>query len=209
MPDTVLVTGYQGGLGSGVVDVLEEAGWTVAGLDREQADLLDAADAERAIAEIDDLAAVAHLVGGFDSGPKVHETEPADFARMLDLNVKTTFNVARAAVPRLLERGGGGFVAVSAQAVDRPFPGAAGYLTAKAAVLEFVRALNADYGKEGLRANAILPSVIDTPGNRASMPDAKHDTWVAPSEIAAVIRFLCSDASAPTSGAHLPVYGRA
>src|SRR4051794_313235 len=172
MPDTVLVTGHKGGLGGGVVEVLEEAGWTVAGLDQADADLLDAADAERAIGAIEGLAAVVHLVGGFKSGPKVHETEPEEFSRMLDLNVKTTFNVARAAVPRLLERGGGAFVAVSAQAIDRPFAGAAGYLTAKAGVLEFVRALNADYGKEGLRANAILPSMIDTPANREAMPDS-------------------------------------
>src|SRR3954470_10138713 len=107
MPDTVLVTGFAGGLGGGVVGVLEEAGWTVAGLDQADADLLDAADAERAIGAIDGLAATVHLVGGFASGPRVHETEPGDFARMLDLNVTTTFNVAHAAVPRLLERGGG------------------------------------------------------------------------------------------------------
>ena len=205
MPDTVLVTGYKGGLGSGVVEVLEEAGWTVAGLDREEADLLDAADAERAIAEIDGLAAVAHLVGGFESGPKVHETEPADFERMLDLNVKTTFNVARAAVPRLLERGGGGFVAVSAQAVHRPFPGAAGYLTAKAAVLEFVRALNADYGKEGLRANAILPSMIDTPANREAMPDSDRSGWTTPRQIGEVISFCLSSEGQTVRGAALPV----
>ena len=205
MPDTVLVTGYRGGLGSGVVEALEGAGWTVAGLDREGADLLDSADAERAVAEIEGLAAVAHLVGGFDSGPKVHESEPADFARMLDLNVTTTYNVARAAVPRLLDRGGGGFVAVSAQAIDRPFAGAAGYLTAKAAVLEFVRALDADYGKEGLRANAIMPSVIDTPANREAMPDSDRSGWTSPRQIGEVVSFLLSSEGQTVRGAGLPV----
>jgi NAD(P)-dependent dehydrogenase (short-subunit alcohol dehydrogenase family) len=205
MPDTVLVTGYKGGLGGGVVEVLEEAGWTVAGLDQAQADLLDADDAERAIGEIEGLAAAVHLVGGFKSGPKVHETDPGDFDRMLELNVKTTFNVARAAVPPLLERGGGSFVAVSAQAIDRPFPGAAGYLTAKAAVLEFVRALNAEYGKEGLRANAILPSVIDTPANREAMPDSDRSGWSTPRQVGEVISFLLSSEARTVRGAALPV----
>lgn len=205
MPDTVLVTGYKGGLGGGVVQVLEEAGWTVAGLDQGEADLLDAADAERAIGEIEGLAAVAHLVGGFASGPKVHETEPDDFARMLDLNVTTTFNVARAAVPRLLERGGGGFIAVSAQAINRPFAGAAGYLSAKAAVLQLVRSLDADYGKDGLRANAILPSMIDTPANREAMPDSDRSGWTSPREIGGVIRFLLSSEALTVRGAALPV----
>jgi len=119
--------------------------------------------------------------------------------------VKSTFNVARAAVPRLLERGGGGFVAVSAQAINRPFSGAAGYLTAKAAVLEFVRALDADYGKEGLRANAILPSVIDTPANRKAMPDSDRSGWTSPREIGEVISFLLSSEALPVRGAALPV----
>ncbi len=205
MPDTVLVTGYAGGLGGGVVEVLEGAGWTVGGLDQAEADLLDAADAQRAIDEVDGLAAVVHLVGGFASGPKVHETEPEDFARMIALNVTTTFNVAHAAIPALLERGGGSFVAVSAQAVQRPFPGAAGYLSAKAAVLAFVRALDADYGKEGIRANAILPSMIDTPANREAMPDSDRSGWSSPKQIGEVIRFLISSEAQTVRGAALPV----
>jgi NAD(P)-dependent dehydrogenase (short-subunit alcohol dehydrogenase family) len=76
-------------------------------------------------------------------------------------------------------------------------------------VLAFVDALAAEYVNDGIRANAILPSVIDTPANRASMPDADHSRWVTPEEIAPVVRFLCSDESAPMSGAHVPVYGRA
>jgi len=91
----------------------------------------------------------------------------------------------------------------------RPFSGAAGYVTAKAAVLALVDALAVEYRQAAVRANAILPSVIDTPANRASMPNASFDTWVKPEEIAEVIAFLCSDASAVTSGAHIPVYGRA
>jgi NAD(P)-dependent dehydrogenase (short-subunit alcohol dehydrogenase family) len=116
--------------------------------------------------------------------------------------------MCQAALPRLLD-GGGSIVCVSTRAAVRPFSGAAGYISSKAAVLAFVDALSAEYTDDGVRANAILPSVIDTPGNRASQPDADHSRWVSPLEIARVIRFLCSEDSTPTSGAHIPVYGRA
>ena len=205
MSDTVLVTGFAGGLGGGVVEVLEGAGWTVAGLDQEQADLSDAADSARAIGEIDGLAAAVHLVGGFAMGPKVHETDPHDFARMFELNVTTTFNVARAAIPVLLERGGGSFVAVSAQAALKPFAGAAGYVSAKSAVLTFIRALDAEYGADGIRANAILPSMIDTPANRNASPDADPNKWTSPAEVGEVIRFLISSEASAVRGAAVPV----
>jgi NAD(P)-dependent dehydrogenase (short-subunit alcohol dehydrogenase family) len=76
-------------------------------------------------------------------------------------------------------------------------------------VLSFVDALAAEYTKDGIRANAIMPSVIDTPANRAAQPDDDHSRWVRPEQIAAVIRFLCSPDAEPISGAHVPVYGRA
>jgi len=98
---------------------------------------------------------------------------------------------------------------VSTRAALRPFSGAAGYIASKRALIAFVESLAIEYRDDGVRANAILPSVIDTPGNRASQPDADHSKWVAPSEIAGVIAFLCSEDSAPTSGAAIPVYGRA
>jgi NAD(P)-dependent dehydrogenase (short-subunit alcohol dehydrogenase family) len=205
MSDTVLVTGHAGGLGRGVVDVLEGARWTVAGLDQAEADLSDAADSVRAIGAIEGLAAAVHLVGGFAMGPKVHETDPAEFARMFQLNVMTTFNVARAAIPLLLERGGGSFVAVSAQPALDPYPGAAGYVSAKSAVLTFVRALDAEYGVDGIRANTILPSVIDTPANREAMPDSDRSGWTSPTEVGEVIRFLISSEASAVRGAAVPV----
>jgi NAD(P)-dependent dehydrogenase (short-subunit alcohol dehydrogenase family) len=100
-------------------------------------------------------------------------------------------------------------VCVSSRAAVRPFSGAAGYISSKAAVLAFVDAMAAEYTADGVRVNAILPSVIDTPANRASQPDADHSRWVTPEQIARVIRFLCSEDAAPISGAHVPVYGRA
>jgi NAD(P)-dependent dehydrogenase (short-subunit alcohol dehydrogenase family) len=228
MADTVLVAGGTGALGHAVVRELLDSGYGVVAtwiVDREReriegaiaadrlslvrADLSDPAGAEEAVAAANDLAAVVNLVGGFAAGPKVHETDPDAFDRMLALNVRPGFLLARAAMPRLVERGGGAFVGVSARAAIRPFPGAAGYVTGKAAVLAFVQALDAEYRDSGVRANAILPSVIDTPANRSAQPDADWSKWVAPAEIAKVVRFLVSEDSAPTSGAAIPVYGRA
>jgi NAD(P)-dependent dehydrogenase (short-subunit alcohol dehydrogenase family) len=209
MPDTAIVAGGHGALGTAVTAELERVGWNVVAIDRAQADLLDPADTERAIAEVAGLRAVVNVVGGFSAGPKVGETDLADFERMLRLNLVPAFNLAHAAIPRIAEAGGGGFVCVSARAALQPFSGAAGYITAKAGVLAFIRALDAEYRDAGVRCNAILPSVIDTPANRESMPKADTSKWVAPDEIARVVRFLCSEDSAPTSGAAVPVYGRA
>ena len=103
----------------------------------------------------------------------------------------------------------GTVVCVGTRAALRPFPTAAGYIASKAALLALVRALDTEYRDDGIRVNAVLPSVIDTPANRVSMPDADHASWVAPAQIADVIHFLSSDASAPISGAEIPVYGRA
>ena len=117
--------------------------------------------------------------------------------------------VCQATLPHLLTAGGGAIVCVSSRAALRPFSGAAGYIVGKAAVLAFVDALAAEYRQDDIRVNAILPSVIDTPANRRSMPDADHSRWVRPEQIADVVRFLCEDGSQAISGAHVPVYGRA
>jgi NAD(P)-dependent dehydrogenase (short-subunit alcohol dehydrogenase family) len=218
----VLVAGGTGALGQAVVAELLDSGygcavtWVVEQERRRaeeefgdratliHADLLDPEVAAEAVAGVDELEAVVNLVGGFSMGGLVHETDPADFARMLHLNVTPAFNLARAGMPRMMERGGA-FVGVSAQAAQKPFAGAAGYITGKAAVLAFIRALDAEYKSHGIRCNAILPSVIDTPANRAEMPDADHSKWVAPAAIAKVVRFLVSAESSPTTGAAIPV----
>jgi NAD(P)-dependent dehydrogenase (short-subunit alcohol dehydrogenase family) len=220
----VLVAGGTGVLGTAVVRELLASDYEVAAtwvveseherlasepVELIQADLFDPAQVETAVTAVRDLEAVVNLVGGFSSGPRVHETDPEDFERMVRLNVMPGFLLARAAMPRMIKRGAGAFVGFSARPALRPFSGAAGYISSKAAVLALIQALDAEYKNDGIRCNAILPSVIDTPVNREEMPDADHSKWVPPAQIAKVVRFLVSDDSAPTSGAAVPVYGRA
>ncbi|KAB1915084.1 SDR family NAD(P)-dependent oxidoreductase [Micromonospora sp. AMSO31t] len=224
---TVLVTGGTGGLGGAVTAAFLAAGWRVVVPGREgsgntpaagpvhvTADLLDPDGVARAVAvaaaePTAPLRAVVNLVGGYASGGLVHETPIEEFDRMLRVNLRPTYLVTQAALPHLVAAGGGAVVCVSARAAVAPFPGAAGYATAKAAVQAFANAVAVEYRQRGVRCNTVLPSVIDTPANRAAQPDADHGRWVPPAEIAAVIRFLASEESTPTSGASIPVYGRA
>ena len=220
----VLVAGGTGVLGTAVVRELLASGYEVAAtwvveseherlasepVELIQADLFDPAQVEAAVTAVRDLEAVVNLVGGFSSGPRVHETDPEDFERMVRLNVMPGFLLARAAMPRMIKRGAARSSASPRAPALRPFSGAAGYISSKAAVLALIQALDAEYKNDGIRCNAILPSVIDTPANREEMPDADHSKWVPPAQIAKVVRFLVSDDSAPTSGAAVPVYGRA
>jgi NAD(P)-dependent dehydrogenase (short-subunit alcohol dehydrogenase family) len=223
---SVVVSGGTGGLGSAVTATLLAAGWHVVvpyvderelarvephpQLELVAADLFDPDAAAAVVARAPGrLGALVNLVGGFASGGRVHETPVEDFERQFKLNLRPTYLLCQAALPRMLDAGAGSIVCVSTRAALRPFAGAAGYIASKAAVLAFVDALAAEYTGDGIRTNALLPSVIDTPGNRASQPDADHSRWVKPEQIADVIRFLCSDDSVAVGGAHIPVYGRA
>jgi NAD(P)-dependent dehydrogenase (short-subunit alcohol dehydrogenase family) len=226
MPRTAIVTGGTGGLGAAVTQTLLGGGWRVVvpwfaerelervgeheGLELLQADLTEPDSAANVVATAgDDLRALVNLVGGFAQGDRVHATPVDDFERLLRLNLRPTYLMCAAAIPPMLAAGGGSIVCVSARAAVQPFAGAAGYITAKAAVLAFVDVLHAEYRDEGIRANAIMPSTIDTPANRAGQPDADFDAWVKPDAIARVVAHLCSDDADVTSGGHIPVYGRA
>ena len=214
---TVLVAGGTGALGLALVRELADSGYHVTALDRYgdvegvdtvHADLLDPSATAEAVAGVEGLEAVVNLVGGFAMGPKVGESSLEDFEQMLRLNLVPAFNLAHAAMPRMAEGGGGAFVCVGARAALEPFSGAAGYVTAKSGVITFVKALDAEYRDAGVRCNAVLPSIIDTPANREAMPSSDRAGWVAPEQIARVIRFLISPDSEVVSGAAVPVYGK-
>ncbi|MFI7541468.1 SDR family NAD(P)-dependent oxidoreductase [Actinoplanes sp. NPDC049599] len=227
MERSVLVTGGAGGLGGAVAEVLREQGWRVVapvragatdrlpkGVLPVEADLSEPGEVAAAVALAASdasapLRAVVNLVGGYAGGGLVHETPIDDFEAMLRANLRPTYLVTAAALPQLVAAGGGSVVCVSSRAAVAPFAGAAGYVTAKAAVLAFANAVAVEYKKSGVRCNTVLPSIIDTPANRAGQPDADFSRWVTPAEIAQVIGFLAGDGSAPTSGAAIPVYGRA
>jgi NAD(P)-dependent dehydrogenase (short-subunit alcohol dehydrogenase family) len=225
-PGTVLVTGGSGALGGAVTDAFLADGWRVvaasrsgraAGHDRlvaVAADLDEPADVDATVATATaagaaPLRALVNLVGGYTQGGRVHETPVEELERQLALNLRPTWLVTKAVLPHLVAGGGGAVVCVSSRAAVAPFPGGASYATAKAGVLAFAQAVAVEYRRDRVRCNAVLPSVIDTPANRAAQPDADHSRWVPPQQVAGVIRFLCGEDSAPTSGAAVPVYGRA
>jgi NAD(P)-dependent dehydrogenase (short-subunit alcohol dehydrogenase family) len=223
---SVVVTGGTGALGSAVTRAFLDDGWRVVvpwiverelerldeheRLELVRADLFDAGEVAGVIERAGPaLRAVVNLVGGIAMHGRIHETPIETFEEQLRLNLRPGYLVCGAAVPVFLEAGGGAIVCMSSRAALQPFSGAVGYVVSKAAVLALVDTLDAEYRKDGIRANAVLPSVIDTPANRRSMPDADFATWVAPEQIAGVIRFLCSDDASAISGGHLPVYGQA
>jgi NAD(P)-dependent dehydrogenase (short-subunit alcohol dehydrogenase family) len=238
MASTAIVTGGTGGLGTAVVSRLLDDGWRVVvpwvverelerveerdGLELIQADLFEPTSVAEVVAaaasdQKSPLRGLVNLVGGFAAGGRVHETPIDDFERQLMLNLRATYLMAQAVVARLLSGtedphvpgGRASIVCVGTRAAVQPFSGAAGYIASKAAVLSFTEVMAVEYRDDGIRCNAILPSVIDTPANRASMPRADFSRWVKPEEIAGVIAFLLSSESAPISGAQIPVYGRA
>jgi NAD(P)-dependent dehydrogenase (short-subunit alcohol dehydrogenase family) len=230
MESTAIVTGGTGGLGSAVVTRLLDDGWRVVvpwvfehelervqrrdGLELIEADLFDPEAVATVVSAASGAAdaplrGLVNLVGGFHAGRRVHETPIDQFETQFRLNLRPTYLVTQAVLPHMIEGGRGAIVCVGTRAALQPFSGAAGYVSSKAAVIAFAHAVAVEYKHDGIRCNAILPSVIDTPSNRASMPDADHDRWVKPAEIAAVIACLLSDDFSPTSGAAIPVYGRA
>jgi NAD(P)-dependent dehydrogenase (short-subunit alcohol dehydrogenase family) len=225
----VLITGAAGALGRAVAKAFEEAGWRLALVDQNQQalaaaysaedarrlllaiDLLDAAAAVRAahsaIARFGRIAALCNLAGGFDMGPQVHETTPAQWQRMQDLNVHTLLNCVRAVVPQMLAAGGGKIVNVAAIGglAGRPRMGA--YSASKSAVIRLTEAMAAELREQGVNVNCVLPSILDTPANRAALPEADFGKWVAPADLAAVILFLCSEVARAIHGAAIPVVG--
>ena len=157
------------------------------------------------------LAASVHLAGGYRAGP-IATTARADLDRMLELNLVTAFLCCREAA-RAMRRGGGGgggrIVNVGARVSEVPVGGAVAYSVSKAGVAALTRSLAVELRPDGILVNAVLPSIIDTPANRAAMPTADFARWPRPDDLARTILWLASPENRLTSGALIPVYGQA
>jgi NAD(P)-dependent dehydrogenase (short-subunit alcohol dehydrogenase family) len=152
---------------------------------------------------------LVNLVGGFWGGKSIAETSQAEWQAMFDMNVKPTFLCCRAVVPAMKKNSYGRIVSVSSRTGLLGAGDYAAYAVAKGAIATFTVSLAEEVLPDNVLVNAIAPSTIDTEANRAAMPKAKHENWVKPEDIARTVGFLCSEDNKVTSGAVVPVYGRA
>lgn len=223
--EIILITGGAGALGSSLARTLVARGDGVALLDVPSArlsalgaelgclaiptDVRSAAAWTTALAQIDEAlgapTGAALIAGGWAGG-----AAEATWEQMHAQNLDTAYRSIRALLPGLVARKRGSIVVVGSRAVDRPWESAsaAAYAASKAGVVALARATAAEVLNDGVRLNAVLPSTIDTPANRAAMPDADPTRWVSSESLSGVIAFLLSDAARDISGAAIPVYGR-
>ncbi|HEY2013459.1 MAG TPA: SDR family NAD(P)-dependent oxidoreductase [Bryobacteraceae bacterium] len=221
-----LITGAKGGLGSFVTEAFLAAGGRVVGVSRsiQASDFshpeffampaeLSSGEAARKLAEavierfgrIDSL---VHVMGGFAGGRRVDETDDATFEKMLDLNYRAAFYVARAVLPQMRQQGGGRILAVASRQAMEPAANVGAYSASKAALVALIRSIALENKDRCISANTVLPGTMDTPGNRGGDPRADGSEWVQPSQVAALLVHLASDAGAQISGAAIPIYGK-
>ena len=227
--DVVCITGAAGNLGAATAAWFERQGARLVLLDRDaQAlqsrygtladavllpiDLLDREAVVQAVAQVlprvHHIDVLCHLAGGFHMGEAVHETPASAWDFMMDLNARSFIHMAAAVVPRMRAQGRGQIVAVGAAGGLKGGAATGAYAASKSALMRLVESMSAELRDDGINVNAVLPSIIDTPPNRAAMPDADFSRWVAPEALAEVIGFLASDAARAVHGALVPVLGR-
>jgi len=226
---TVLVTGAAGNLGRAVADAFFERGANLVMLARRREELTQAypsanerrlfvpanlleqaqvdAAVKAAIERFGRIDVLCNIAGGFRMGTPVHETPDEVWESMLDLNARSVITMARAVVPRMLAAGSGRIVNVAAMAALSGKAGMGAYCASKSATIRLTESMAAELRDKGINVNCVLPSIIDTPQNRAAMPDADPRRWVAPAALAQVILFLASDAARVVHGAAIPVVG--
>lgn len=215
-----LIAGGSGALGRTITPAFAQAGARVITADRHppsvqaegrtamKADVTDEAavrrlvdDVIRAAGRIDVL---VNLVGGFAMG-RVMDTDPSLWQRMMAMNLTAAFLLSKAVLPHMLERRAGRIVHVAARAALEPFPGAAAYIVSKSGLVSLIRTLSIELTGSGVTVNGVLPSTIDTPGNRKAMPDADPSKWARPESIAQTLIFLASEEAAQINGSLIPI----
>jgi NAD(P)-dependent dehydrogenase (short-subunit alcohol dehydrogenase family) len=218
---TILVCGAAGGLGRAVTPILSRTGAQLVLLGREAprdaessgqqwvpVDVTQEGSVRQAVERVLERAGridgLVNLVGGFASG-RLMDTPFDQWERMLALNLTSAYLLSRAVMPAMVAQRSGRIIHIAAKAALEPFPGAAAYVASKAGLVALVRAVALETKGSGLTINAILPSTIDTPANRASMPDADPSQWVRPASIAETLLFLLSDEAQQITGAAIPV----
>jgi len=218
---TIVVLGGRGALGRAVVTRLRDDGASVVAADARPpgaeavsdvrhitVDLLDEASVSAALAAVPAPLAVVNVVGGYTPPQAVADLDVSVLRQQFELNLVTAAIVTKYAMPLLAAQGGGAIVHTSSRVAVLSGEGSFSYSVAKLGVVRLVEAAGAEGMRQGVRVNCIMPSIIDTPANRAAIPDADYDRWPKPEELAAVLSFLVSDDAALISGAAIPVYGR-
>ncbi len=231
----IAITGGAGALGGAVARRLVKEGWAVALLDAPAhldrarglatelgnraiaigADAAQQSAMEAALATVPGdfgpVAGAALIAGAWQGGKPLYEEESATWSAMTRANLETAHASLRALLPGMVARKQGSIVVIGSRAASQPWTStnASAYGATKAAVVALAQAAAAEVVDHGVRINAVLPSTLDTPANRQSMPKVDPSTWVSLDSCAAVIAFLLSEDSRDVSGAALPVYGRA
>jgi NAD(P)-dependent dehydrogenase (short-subunit alcohol dehydrogenase family) len=206
----VVVTGAAGNLGAAVSREFSSRGAHVVPIDMET-NLLDQAVVNHAIEKIihekKKIDVLCNIAGGFRMGKPVHETSDEDWNFLFDVNVRTVLHTARAVVPHMLKAGHGKIVNVGAFAAQKGAANMGAYIASKSAVIRLTESMAAELREKNINVNCVLPTVLDTPQNRAAMPNADPKRWVALQDLAGTIAFLASEEARAIHGAALPVTG--
>lgn len=203
---TVVITGASGNLGKAVAQAFAKD--KLVRLDvKSGVNLLDLASIQAALKSVDRVDVLCNIAGGFRMGSAVHETSDKDWNFLMDLNARTVVNMARVVVPLMLKAGGGKIVNIGAFAAQKGAAQMGAYIASKSAVIRLTETMAAELREKNINVNCVLPTIIDTPENRAAMPHADPRKWVAPEALADVIAFLCSEGARAIHGAAVPVTG--
>lgn len=173
------------------------------------ADLTLAAECVRVAAEAGPVDVLVHLMGGFAGGKPVQATDDETWDRMMNLNLRSAFYMIRAVLPGMIERKRGRILAAGSRTGVQPAATLSAYGASKAALISLIQTVALENKENGITANVILPSVIDTPANRAAMSSMDHSKWVRPESIARLLVWLASDDASDVNGAAIPIYGQA